>query len=172
MELLSKLGVEPLVLLAQLVNVGILFGLLSYFFYRPLLDLLDRRRQTIAEGLENARVYKEKKAWLEHERARQLADAETESRRMKEAATETAERLLAEARSRAKEERMALLLDARRRIEGERAAALSGLEQDITDLTIRAAGRLLEDAWEPKLEEQYITALLKKETAEVLKAEG
>ncbi len=169
MELLHKLGVEPLVLLAQLVNVGILFGGLSYLLYRPVLSMLERRRSTIAQGLEDARLYKEKREWLENERIRMITEAEAEGRRIKQAAAEAAEHLLLRARQDAQTERTALLLDAHRRIEEERAAALAGLERDVTDLTVRAAGRLLEHSWDAKMEERYIGALLKNETAELLK---
>ena len=53
MELLTKLGVDWKLLIAQIVNFTILVSVLTYFVYRPLLDLLDARRERIRKAVED-----------------------------------------------------------------------------------------------------------------------
>lgn len=48
---MKELGIEPILLLAQLINVGILFFVLKKFLYQPILKMLDKRKAEIEEGL-------------------------------------------------------------------------------------------------------------------------
>ncbi len=51
-DLISKLGIEWKLLLAQIVNFVILFLVLKKFLYKPLLNFMNNRRQKIADGLD------------------------------------------------------------------------------------------------------------------------
>lgn len=51
-ELLHNFGVDWKLLAAQVVNFAILFYLLKKFAYRPILEMLRKRREEIAKGLE------------------------------------------------------------------------------------------------------------------------
>ena len=42
---MEKLGIEPQLLLAQLVNFGIIIFVLSKFLYKPILDMLEKRKK-------------------------------------------------------------------------------------------------------------------------------
>ncbi len=59
MELLHELGIEPLLLLAQVVNFLILLGLLWKFLYKPLTKALRDRRNTIEKSLSKAKKIEE-----------------------------------------------------------------------------------------------------------------
>ena len=54
MELLEKLGIDPLLLIAQITNFFILLGLLWRFLYRPLLKALRERRERVQRSLDEA----------------------------------------------------------------------------------------------------------------------
>lgn len=168
MELLQKLGVEPLVLIAQVVNFGILLGALWVILYRPVLRLLEQRRKTIEEGLANAKEYEEKKQWLKREVEKIIADAEAQSHRIKLAATEAAERIQAEAKQQSQNERANYLAAAHEQLARERHAALAGLERDIRELALLAAEKIVGDSWSPKTQENLIATL----TRERLKRES
>ena len=49
---MEKLGIEPNLLLAQIVNFLIIFFVLSKFLYKPILGMLEKRKKEIAAGLE------------------------------------------------------------------------------------------------------------------------
>ena len=49
------LGLDPSILLAQIVNFIILLLILRVIAYQPLRKVLEQRKQRIAQGLEDAR---------------------------------------------------------------------------------------------------------------------
>src|SRR3972149_6324796 len=49
--LLSAFGVNWKLLLAQGINFALLLAILSYFLYKPVLRMIDERREKIAEGV-------------------------------------------------------------------------------------------------------------------------
>lgn len=91
-ELFAAFGVNWKLLIVQAVNFGLLLSLLTYFLYKPLLRIIDERREKVAEGVRVA------------ERAAQtLAEAKSESDALVGGASREAEALVAAARSRADE---------------------------------------------------------------------
>ncbi|MDP3771938.1 MAG: F0F1 ATP synthase subunit B [bacterium] len=119
-ELLKNFGVEWKVLLAQAVNFFILFFLLKKFAYRPILDMLRRRKSEIerglamrdeaAENLAKTKVMEEEAAERANKNALAVvSDAEETARRRKdEIATEAvkkSEQIVEEARRIIREER-------------------------------------------------------------------
>jgi len=55
-EAFSALGISIPLLVAQLVNFSILLVILRFTLYRPVLRMLDERKQRIAEGLNAAEI--------------------------------------------------------------------------------------------------------------------
>lgn len=54
MEILNSLGFDPVILVAQVVNFLIILYLLKRFMYKPVLDMLKKRQDSISEGLKQA----------------------------------------------------------------------------------------------------------------------
>jgi F-type H+-transporting ATPase subunit b len=76
---LEALGINSGYLLVQILNFIILFLVLKRWVYDPLLNVLTKRRQTIAEGLENARIAAEQRANAEQEAAKIITEAQAKS---------------------------------------------------------------------------------------------
>lgn len=54
MEILNQFGVQPILLAAQVVNFLILLWLLNKFLYKPIIRVLEERKQKVAEANKNA----------------------------------------------------------------------------------------------------------------------
>ena len=54
MEIINNFGLDPLLLGAQIVNFLIIFFILKRFAYKPVLDILKKREDSIKEGLRQA----------------------------------------------------------------------------------------------------------------------
>ena len=54
MEILNQFGINPILLLAQVVNFLILLFILKRFLYKPILRVLEERKRKIEESLKNS----------------------------------------------------------------------------------------------------------------------
>ena len=81
-ELFSKLGIDWRLLVAQLANFLILLFVLRRFAYKPLLKLLEERKQRIADGLANAQKAKSNLEEAEKERQEIISTAKKEHRKL------------------------------------------------------------------------------------------
>ncbi|MDD5639731.1 MAG: F0F1 ATP synthase subunit B [Candidatus Pacebacteria bacterium] len=62
---MEGLEIDWKILVGQILNFAILFGLLSYFVYKPFLNLLKNRREKIEEGIKKAQKAEEKMKEIE-----------------------------------------------------------------------------------------------------------
>ena len=72
---MSELGIQWKILLAQTISFSVVFFVLWRFAYKPVFNMLEARRQKIAEALANAEKIKAELARTEAERKRILAQA-------------------------------------------------------------------------------------------------
>ncbi len=156
MEALEGLGINPIFLLSQIVNFLILFAGLYLLLWKPILKMLDQRKERIQQGLEDAQRARE-----ERERAQAEFDKRVEE------ATQERERIIARAREEAQEERKAILAEAeqeaeRRLIRAREEAQSEGeriLEQlrgQVAVLAIAAANRLIGEALDEERQRRLV----------------
>jgi len=140
---MDKLGIDPGVLIAQLVNFFLLLGLLSLVLYKPVMRMLRERQERIAKGLAEAELASKRAAQAEADYQKRLEEARREAQAIVAQARETAEKerqsLLAQAQAQVQE----LRARAEQDIQHERQAALAALQGQVADLAIAAAGRVL-----------------------------
>lgn len=103
---MEKLGIEPSLLLAQIVNFSIIVLVLAKLLYKPVLAMLEKRRREIAEGVALTQKLREEEEKLK-EKKQKLVD---EARREGQA-------LIEEARKQIKEEEKDTLAAAHREAE-------------------------------------------------------
>lgn len=92
---MDKLGLNLGYILVQIFNFLIIFVVLKEWVYKPLLIMMEKRRETMAQGLEDARVAAEARANAESEAEKLIAEATAKAN---EAVREAADREAAVAR--------------------------------------------------------------------------
>jgi len=95
---MEQLGIEPGLLFAQIVNFTIIVFVLTKLLYKPILEMLSKRREEIARGLELTEKMRLEEGKLVQKKAKILETAKGE-----------AQAILASARQKAKEEADAIL---------------------------------------------------------------
>jgi len=153
---LDQLGLNLGYLLLQIFNFLILFVILRAWVYKPILGLLDKRRQNIAQGLEDARVAAEARASAEKEAAKIIADAQAEASKVVREANERAQDVAKEVKAEAEAEAAKAQEDALAEAEAERNRILGDLRGQVAALSISATQKLVGEA----LDEQRQRALL------------
>ena len=99
---MDKLGIEPGLLLAQIINFAVIMIVLTKVLYKPILRMLDERKKKIEEGLALTERLKEEEAKTEQKRQKVIDEAGKEGMD-----------LIQEARKNAKEEEKLILAEAR-----------------------------------------------------------
>jgi F-type H+-transporting ATPase subunit b len=144
-QLFAAFGVDWKHLLVQAVNFGVLLAVLSYLLYKPLMRIIDERREFVASGVRSAQ-----------EADRVLEDSKKRGGDMVGEAAREAEHLVATARSRADEKSaeivkaaeakaLALINDAAARAEESKRQALLESEKEITKVAVLAAEKILRE---------------------------
>ena len=87
---MEKLGIEPILLLAQIVNFLIIIIVLSRFLYKPILTMLEKRKKEIEEGVRLTAKVREDEAKFEEKKERMLATARIEAQEILEEARKQA----------------------------------------------------------------------------------
>ena len=143
MDALSSLGINGPFLLAQIVNFFVLLVLLRLLLYKPLVNMLETRKQRIADGLQAAEVARRE---AEAERAQLQSQLDSERREAMEriaAASKRGETLAAEIESSARQDAQKILDDARGEAVRERERIIGEAQDQIAELAMLAAEKVL-----------------------------
>lgn len=143
---MEGLGLNLGYLLVQIFNFAIIFVVLRAWVFKPILGLLDKRRTSIAQGLEDARIAAEARENAEKEARAIISQAQTEASQKVREATERAEVAARDVMVEAEEEAAKARENARAEAQLERDRILADLRGQISALAISAAQRLIGEA--------------------------
>jgi F-type H+-transporting ATPase subunit b len=166
---LESLGINMPTLLAQLINVAVLFGLLYLVAYKPIMRMLDERSRRVKESMEQTEHIKQQAERAEEEAAKRITDASREGEEVSARAMRTGEEVRKEAQAQARQETETLISRARAEIQQERNEAVGELRQEFADLTVMAAEKVIDRSLDKKAHRDIIDKVL--EEAPTLKKE-
>jgi F-type H+-transporting ATPase subunit b len=141
--LLGAFGINGSLILAQAVNFGIVLVALTYFLYKPVLNVLDARQKKVAQGVIDAERAAEKLAGADAEATTIVSAADTEAdsimKNAREAAAVEKTRLMKDAEARA----AALEADADARAMETAAKIMRDSEKEVARIAMLAAEKVL-----------------------------
>lgn len=164
MEGLAGLGINVPTLLAQIVNFGILFGLLYLVAYKPILRMLDERSRKVKESMEQAEHVAKQAERAEEEVQKQMKLARKEGEEVIARAMRTGEEARQQARQEAEKQAESLINRAQVEIQRERDGAIGELRKEFADLTILAAEKVIDRSLDKKAHRQLIDKILQEST--------
>jgi len=147
---LDQLGLNLGYLLLQIFNFLILFVVLRVWVYKPILGLLEKRREAIAQGLEDARVAADARAHAEKEAEKILSDAQAQASKVVREANERAQGVAKEVKAETEAEAAKAREDALAEAEAERNRILGDLRGQVAALSIAATQKLVGEALDEK----------------------
>jgi F-type H+-transporting ATPase subunit b len=163
MQVLETLGINLTGFLWHTVNFLLLLFLLSKILYKPVVKILDERAGRVRESMERAEQIRIQSEQDEKERLAQMDEARRQVQAMLTQATTMAEQVKAEARQAAQEEARRIVERAQEEAAAERDQAMSELRQQVADLSILAAERVvranLDSQTNRRLVEEFLTEL-------------
>lgn len=143
MELITKLGIDWKLLLAQIVNFLIVLGVLYRFLYRPLVKHLADRKERIDRSLQEARRIEEELRAIQGRKAEAELEAKRRAQEIVDEAMKEAGGRRQEILEKVKEEAAEAVREARRQMEAERDAALMDVRREAAKLVTLAVTRVV-----------------------------
>ena len=134
---------DPGLFIWTIVTFLVLLALLAKFAWRPLLEALDTRQESIRKSLDDAQRARQELEQIHLESKRILGTARTEAEAIVVATRADAERLREELKQKARAEATNLVKSAERQIEMETARALQQIRQEAVDLSVAIASKLI-----------------------------
>jgi F-type H+-transporting ATPase subunit b len=136
-QIARNFGVDWQHLIAQIISFCIVCALLYRFAYRPVLAMLDERRQRIAQGLADAERVKAELARTEAQRKEAMAQADAQATRLIEDARSAAARVEEQETQKAHAAAEQIMLKAREAAECEHDRMLAELKHEVGQLVVR-----------------------------------
>jgi F-type H+-transporting ATPase subunit b len=161
---MEGLGVTWSTLLAQIINFVILLGLLYLVAYKPILRMFDERSRRIKESMEQTESIREQAARADEDVKKRMEEAGKEGQEVISRAMRTGEEARQKIQQEARQEAEAILERARLEIQRERDEAVDELRQEFADLTIEAAGKVIEKSLDKEAHRQLIDKVLEEST--------
>jgi len=159
-DAVEALGLNLPQLIAQIVNFFILLFILRWVLYKPILRMLDDRRQRISEGLNAAEIARAEAAQSQANMQAQIEEARKEGQGVIANAQEIANRIQAEAREQAARDRDVALERARTEIQLERDRAIAELRGEFADIAVIAAERVIGQSLDGQAHQRIIDETL------------
>lgn len=147
---MAQLGLNLGYLLVQILCFLILFVVVRVWIVKPLQTMLEKRRTTIAQGVEDARVAAEARNNAEKEAAGIISEAQATAAKIVSEATERADKAMEEFKADAEKEIMKERESALMDIEEERNRMLGNLRQEVATLSMAAAQKLIGESLNEK----------------------
>jgi F-type H+-transporting ATPase subunit b len=161
---LEALGINLPVLIAQVINLALLFAALYFLLFKNFLKTMEERKQKIQQGLEEAEraqaewtraeaVFQERMEQVEREREAIITEAKEEAERLR-AGT------VAQAREEAREEARRILAQEREAFEVQRQQAVADMQNQVVGLVMAATRKVVEESMDERMQRQLIDRFL------------
>lgn len=159
-QAIDALGINLPQLIAQVVNFSLLLVLLRLTLYKPILKMLDERKQKISDGLNAAEIARAEAAASQANIQGQLEIAQRQGQEIVGNAQTIATRIQADAREQAQRDAEAQRVRAVADIQLERDRAIAQLRGEFADITVSAAEKVINQSLDRPAHQRIIDEAL------------
>ena len=132
------------VFIFYLINFLILMGVLTRFLYKPFLNMLATRKQSIKDALDNAELTNRRADEKMEQYSKRISKVEEESREIIRTAKIKADAQARDIIEDARKEAGDIIAKAEKTIEKEKEKAMEEMKQEIAVLAVMAAEKIVE----------------------------
>ena len=152
---------DPGLFIWTILTFLVLLTLLAKFAWRPLLQALESRQESIRKSLDDAQKAKQELERLQTESAEIIRQARVEADAIITRSRGDGERLREEIRTKARSEADAIVKNAERQIQLETSRALQQIRGEAVDLSVMIASKLIQRNLTKEDNERLIEEALK-----------
>jgi ATP synthase, F0 subunit b len=154
------LDINPGLILWTIITFVILFIILSKVAWKPLVNALQAREQSIRDALLKAEEAKKESERVLAENKSAMARANEETSRILKEGRELAEQLKNEIVAKAHESAKGMMEQAKQDIQREKETALLQLKNEVADLAINAAEKIIDESLDEAKQNKLVDKVL------------
>jgi F-type H+-transporting ATPase subunit b len=162
MELIKNFGINPFLLGAQIVNFLVILFILKRFLYKPIIELLQKRQNTIKEGVKKAEEAEQRLKKIVVDEKTILKNAHTRAKKIIDDATFQSQETSKEIFENAKKQSEKSLMEARIQIEREAKETEKRLMENVSNLAVRFLQKSVEHLFSEREQKEVMENALKK----------
>ena len=155
-SLIETFHIDTKLLLAQIINFGIVFAVLYFFALKPLLGVMRERTKKIERSLDDAKEIENKLNQTTAEYNIVIAGAKKEANEIMEKAGAAAEEKKKEIIARAKEEVGQIINQEKAKMQSEKAKTLKEIKKEVADLVAISLEKILGEKVDEKRDGEII----------------
>jgi len=155
------LNLNPGLIIWTIVTFVLLLIFLKKFAWKPLLEALQKREESVKNSIERAEHAKQEAERLLEENRKQLERAGQEGQRILNENRALAEKLKEEIVDKANQQSRHMVEQAKQEIERDKEAALIQLRGEVATLAVQAAGIILDETLDENKHRKIVDTYLK-----------
>jgi len=159
-ELLQSIGLQPTLLVMQILSFLVLAYVLRKFLFGPVGGMIEARNREVAERLANAERDERAMEAVRTEYERRIAEIESESRDRIQSAMAEAHRIADEIKETARTESEAIRQRGLAQVQREREKALKEIQDQVVDLAIDAAEKVVHQTCDDTTQRALVRSFL------------
>lgn len=140
----------------MVIIFGIVLFILRKFAWKPILNALKDREESIASALNSAEEAKKEVAGLKAENEKVMAEARREKENVLKEAKELKDKIIAEAKLKASLETQKAVESARIQIENEKNNAINDIKKQVAELSVMIAEKVIKKELGNKSEQEKL----------------
>lgn len=150
----------------EMLNLLFLFWLFKKYLFKPLTNFMNKRTTKIEDSLKNAQKKLEESDKLKADYEKQLGDIKLKSKEIIESSKVEAKKDFEDIVGQAKEQAEKIVSQAKEQIENDRKKAFEEMKDQIVDISINIATKVINEQIDLIKDEKYIDDLIKEEGLE------
>lgn len=167
MDIIKEFGINYYLLVAQLVNFLIILYLLKRFAYKPIFQMLQKRKNEIATGMKNAAEAKIALEKALEEEKKILKKAQESAQTILEDAKSQADEVIGSAREETKVQVARMIQDAKDQIDRDARDMEKRLALSSAELAVEMIEKSVKDIFTGKEQKEAVSKMAKKLTGKL-----
>lgn len=161
-SILQTFHIDWKLLIAQVINIGLVVGILGFGVFKPLMKKMSERSQLINDGINNADKAKQSLQEAEKEFQKIVSDAKNEATAILKNAQEQASRTEREALENAQEKVKEVISRGKIQLAEMKLQTLNDAKASLADLVVMATEKVVKVKLTGKADEKLISDALNK----------
>lgn len=158
---MEQLGIEPKLLLAQIINFSIIIFVLTKLLYTPILSMLEKRKKEIEQGLALTQKMKDEEEKLIQRREKQLTETRRQAQQIIEEAKKHGSEREREIITQAHQEAAEIITKGKHEAQRLLETAGKNIQKEAIELAVAMTKRLVRSVLSPADQHKLIQKHLK-----------